>query len=211
MKQLNDKMLLAFVLLLREKFYWVNDIVVYDRALPRLERELMKALNCSLLCPSKHGNWSVDKPTLFFMPRSQMFEFVSIVEANWSPAMLINIIILGDSFKDFTQQSTSISIRESNTIMRNEQILHEMALPEKPIEIPCVDNQHEGSTEPNEDFTNDDIRAFNGLSWHLFYWNRLFDDVNPQDVRTFFGWDSLPCFNKTLDFGDMHNPSYYHL
>ena len=59
-------MQLALAILLKEKFQWVNDIVVYDPRLCPLEKKAISAFNCTFLRVNEYGRCTIDRPTLFF-------------------------------------------------------------------------------------------------------------------------------------------------
>jgi hypothetical protein len=55
-KNMEDShMQLAFAILLREKFQWVNDIIVYDPVLSFVDRRAINQLDCTCLSVNEQG------------------------------------------------------------------------------------------------------------------------------------------------------------
>ena len=104
-----NHMHLCLAILLREKFDWVHDIVVYDPVLSTMEKEAINAFDCNCLSFDENCRRTVNRPTLFFMPHLPIFLTENVLEANWSPENLNKIIILGKNSKgfDLVEQGTN--------------------------------------------------------------------------------------------------------
>ena len=89
---------LGFAILLREKFKWVNDIVVYDPVHSPLDEMVLNSLDCTCLSINENCKRTVDRPTLFFMPHMPYYLTENVLKANSTPAQLNKIIILGNSY-----------------------------------------------------------------------------------------------------------------
>jgi len=90
-------MQLAFAILLREKFEWINDIVVFDPDHTSFDKIAMHHLGCTSLLVNEYCKRTVDRPTLFFMPHLPYWLTQNVLNANSKPANLNKIIILGNS------------------------------------------------------------------------------------------------------------------
>jgi hypothetical protein len=137
---------LAFAILLREKFQWVNDIVVYDPLVPPVQQKAINAFNCTFLSVNEYGRRTVDRPTLFFMPNCSTFLVHNVLIANWTTTNLNKIIILGNSFKEikeWVQKDCPKYVRALKHLMaifHSDNILHEIHLPEpETFEPPPLD------------------------------------------------------------------------
>jgi hypothetical protein len=66
-------MQLAFAILLREKFQWVNDIVVYDPVLSFLDRRAINQLDCTCLSVNEEVDEQWTDPRYFSCLTAQLF------------------------------------------------------------------------------------------------------------------------------------------
>ena len=157
-------MQLALAILLREKFQWVNDIVVYDPIMSPLQQKAISAFNCTFLPVNEYGRRTVDRPTLFFMPRCPINLVDNVLAANWTTANLNKIIILGDSFMKMKREDTHEMeykllrrLKHLMAIIHSDNVLREMSLP-----------QQEGVY----------IQALHDFSWHFFTLDGSIEDLN---------------------------------
>ena len=157
-------MQLALAILLREKFQWVNDIVVYDPIMSPLQQKAISAFNCTFLPVNEYGRRTVDRPTLFFMPRCPINLVDNVLAANWTTANLNKIIILGDSFTKMKREDTHEMeykllrrLKHLMAIIHSDNVLREMSLP-----------QQEGVY----------IQALHDFSWHFFTLDGSIEDLN---------------------------------
>jgi hypothetical protein len=143
----HNHMQLSLAILLRERFQWVSDIVVYDPVLSPIERMAINAFNCTCLSVNENGRRKVDKPTLFFMPHCPFDLFANVLEENWMPTNLNKIIILGNNFHRFKEEFYHV-LKSMPVILNSDHVLHETPLPFPERRI--------------------SMRAFGSLSWHFF-------------------------------------------
>lgn len=155
---------LAFVILLRKKFQWVSDIVVYDPSVPPVQQKAINAFNCTFLSVNEYGKRTVERPTLFFIPHCPTGLIDNVLLANWTPTNLNKIIILCDSFKgikkDIYRIRYLLSLKHLQAILHSDDILHETPLPEPPE-----------TDEINR-------RAFSRFSWHFFTLDGSIEHLN---------------------------------
>jgi hypothetical protein len=157
---------LCLAILLRENFPWVNDIVVYDPVLSGLDQKAIHALGCTCLSVNENGRRTVDRPTLFFIPHCDVFLCENVLQANWTPANLNKIIILGNGFKDFKKHQKIypyyLQAPTIKAILDSDHMLHEIPL--------------------RRAFDNLSIYlAFNHLSWHFFDWDGSLHGFNSEE------------------------------
>ena len=156
----------AFALLLRDKFKLVNDIEVYDPMHSAVERMAIEAFNCTCLTINEHCKRKVDRPTLFFMPHLPFYLFDNVLKANWGPANLKKILILGNTFSDFIESSVVESTTQIKYILSRPQMLCEVPLPGTVRRFIAKINLDPVYSE-----------AFHGISWH--FWNTKKKKPNP--------------------------------
>jgi hypothetical protein len=155
---------LAFAILLREKFEWVNDIVVFDPILSPLETRAICELNCTYLFVNEEGRRTVDRPTLFFMPHCPVNLFENVLQANWTSANLNKIIILGNILSGYIISLDYFFALKA--VLNTDHVLHEIPLPEKARKAyPPAPR----GTVPDPD--REISRAFLNLGWHFFAWD----------------------------------------
>ena len=139
---------LAFVILLKERFEWVNDIVVYDPCLSPLEQKAISAFDCTFLAVNEFGRRTVDRPTLFFLPHCPALLVNNILSANWTTANLNKIIVLGNSFseiKDDLSRGCKVLtyFKHLMAILHSDKMVTEIQLPQPQTEIERVRDYRE--------------------------------------------------------------------
>jgi len=154
-----SQMQLAFAILMKEKFDFVNDIVLYDPILSTIERTAINELGCTVLHDNEFGKRTVDRPTIFFMPNCPFYLHDNVLGANWTPANLNKIIVLSYTFQDFPNDK-SLGFTKVDAVRSSDRLLHEVRLPQTDI-TPAV------YEEPFRDF-----------SWHFFAWDGSLEDLN---------------------------------
>ena len=146
----------ARAILLREKFQWPSDMQVYDPVFSAIDRMAINAFNCNCLSVNEQCRRTVDRPTLFFMPRCPFFLFDNLLAANWNSANMKKMIILGNSFLRLVQDPTFDSTQKIKAVVTRDNMLREIPLPETAIQ----------SWQRYGDRVY--MKAFDGLSWHFF-------------------------------------------
>ena len=129
-----------------------------------LQQKAISAFNCTFLPVNEYGRRTVDRPTLFFMPRCPINLVDNVLAANWTTANLNKIIILGDSFMKMKREDTHEMeykllrrLKHLMAIIHSDNVLREMSLP-----------QQEGLY----------IQAFHDFSWHFFTLDGSIEDLN---------------------------------
>jgi hypothetical protein len=154
---------LAFAILLREKFEWVNDIVVYDPIQTLFDVMAINSLKCTCLSVDEQCKRTVDRPTLFFLPHLPWDLIENVLKANSTPSQLNKIIILGNSFIGLPLSNVRDHLE---TIFNSTHRQHEFPLR---ASDQLADLQ-QSSPEKYPELDPDPLisRAFHRLSWQFF-------------------------------------------
>ncbi|KAG0496015.1 hypothetical protein HPP92_000706 [Vanilla planifolia] len=75
-----------------------GSIEVFDPILSSVECAVVAALGCTVVSVDEGGRREATVPTLFYMPHCELVLYDSLLEANWKPAMLKRLVVLGNSF-----------------------------------------------------------------------------------------------------------------
>ncbi|MCO5612322.1 hypothetical protein L7F22_066587 [Adiantum nelumboides] len=141
---------LALILLLKERFSWVGIIEVYDPVLSHSECTVIKELGCLPLALNEKGRRPIAGPTLFYMPHCEGWLYDNLLQANWAPCALRQIVILGNSFKAYQEIWSSPVGRKSprpSYLLQYQQLAKEV---------------------PLEATSCSDLPGFNNMSWHFY-------------------------------------------
>ncbi|XP_054749280.2 uncharacterized protein LOC129254783 [Lytechinus pictus] len=84
---------------------------LYDPNFTEVEKEILEKLGFSLINKNEEGKRKSSQPTLFFMPHCGKPLYNNLLWANWS-LELSNIIILGNSFNNFSERFTDKLLKE---------------------------------------------------------------------------------------------------
>ncbi|XP_041456595.1 SRR1-like protein [Lytechinus variegatus] len=84
---------------------------LYDPNFTDVEKEVLEKLGFSLINKNEEGKRKSSQPTLFFMPHCGKPLYNNLLWANWS-LELSNIIILGNSFDNFSERFTDKLLKE---------------------------------------------------------------------------------------------------
>ncbi|KAJ0981233.1 hypothetical protein J5N97_009488 [Dioscorea zingiberensis] len=89
---------LALVLLLRQEMdiLKIEEIQVFDPVTTPVDAKVMRSLGCNVLSVNEFFRRRAEKPTLFFLPFPSFHHVGNLLEVNWSPLLLENVIILGN-------------------------------------------------------------------------------------------------------------------
>ncbi|KAJ7980383.1 Protein SENSITIVITY TO RED LIGHT REDUCED like [Quillaja saponaria] len=89
---------LAIALLLKRDFDWIGEIEVFDPMFSPSDSLVLKKLGCNVLLVNEECRRKVEKPTLFFMPNHDPMHMGNLLEANWWPSRINNMILLSNFF-----------------------------------------------------------------------------------------------------------------
>ncbi|KAI9087365.1 hypothetical protein K1719_030685 [Acacia pycnantha] len=95
------KLQLSLAILMKKDFAWIGEIQVFDPILSTIEIQVLESLGCTVLSINEHGRRQTQKPTIFFMPHCDVDLYNNLLEANWEPNLLSNVIIFGNSFDTY--------------------------------------------------------------------------------------------------------------
>nr|XP_054749280.1 SRR1-like protein [Lytechinus pictus] len=84
---------------------------LYDPNFTDVEKEVLEKLGFSLINKNEEGKRKSSQPTLFFMPHCGKPLYNNLLWANWS-LELSNVIILGNSFNNFSERFTEKLLKE---------------------------------------------------------------------------------------------------
>ncbi|KAJ4970922.1 hypothetical protein NE237_004021 [Protea cynaroides] len=62
---------LSLAILIKRKFEWIGDIMIFYLVLATTETRVFEAFGCHVLSVNEHGRRQALKPTIFFMPRCE--------------------------------------------------------------------------------------------------------------------------------------------
>ncbi|KAJ7516568.1 hypothetical protein O6H91_22G063300 [Diphasiastrum complanatum] len=141
---------LSLALLLRKKFLYIANVLVFDPVLTALEQKVITCLGCSMLMHNEEGRRTVKVPTVFYMPHCEVTLYDNLLQANWVDHHLSSLAILGNSFGVYQERwstSPNFKIPRPNYVLQLQ----------KHVEEHTID----ASSFPVQS-------AFNDMSWHLF-------------------------------------------
>ncbi|WRX28987.1 SRR1-like domain - like 4 [Theobroma cacao] len=91
----SSKYQLAVALLLQQDFFnWITSIEVFDPVLSPTDIIVLEKLGCTVLTVNEDCKRRVERPTLFFMPYVSTDLTGNLLEANWSPPNINQVILL---------------------------------------------------------------------------------------------------------------------
>ncbi|KAK6929849.1 SRR1-like domain [Dillenia turbinata] len=91
---------LALALLLKQDFSdWIGEIEVYDPVFSPVDCGVFQEFRCNVLPVNEYGRRKVTRPTLFFLPHAYPCLRASLLEANWCPSQINQMVLLMDSFE----------------------------------------------------------------------------------------------------------------
>ncbi|KAF9596864.1 hypothetical protein IFM89_013912 [Coptis chinensis] len=142
---------LSFAILIKRKFDWIGDIEVFDPVLSTTETNALEALGCTVLKVNEQGRRQAVKPTMFFMPHCEAVLYDNLLQANWRPENLNQMVLFGNSFEKYEQY---VSEFKNSVIVDSARF---------------VLGVRRFSVEVGVDVVSDDFfRAFHDSSWHFF-------------------------------------------
>ncbi|EOY13674.1 Sensitivity to red light reduced 1 [Theobroma cacao] len=117
----SSKYQLAIALLLQQDFFnWITSIEVFDPVLSPTDIIVLEKLGCTVLTVNEDCERRVERPTLFFMPYVPKNLIGNLLEANWSPSNIHQVILLTNKmstslehYQDLLQEGERYSDRIS--------------------------------------------------------------------------------------------------
>lgn len=147
----SPRLQLSLAILMKRKLDWVGDMEVFDPIISLTESKVMEELGCRVLSVNEQGKRQVTNPILFFMPHCEAELYENLLKTNWRCDMLNQIVLLGNSFEKYEQQSL---IFQNSALDESRKHLLAVRPFTKEFEILAV--------------SDDYFRAFHGSSWHFF-------------------------------------------
>ncbi|KAJ0979392.1 hypothetical protein J5N97_014866 [Dioscorea zingiberensis] len=161
---------LALALLLREELP-ITSIEVFDPVLSASECAVLKTLGLTVLVENEMGRRVVSAPTLFFLPHCDAALYDNLLSANWEPARLNSIVLLGNSFEAYAHYLSWAGEHygsEKPRVMAR----HVMAVRQYVREVAMEERQEEWKTRHNGNRKKDEESVLESAlwdtSWHFF-------------------------------------------
>ncbi|KAH7436755.1 hypothetical protein KP509_05G034800 [Ceratopteris richardii] len=140
----------ALILLLKQTCSWIGPIEVFDPVLSRSECSVIARMGCVPATKDEKGRRRITSPTLFYMPHCEEWLYDNVLQANWIPRLLKQIVILGNSFQEYHERWSVPIGRKS---LPPEYVLkYQRSAQEVPLVVP----------------SSPDVPGFNNMSWHFF-------------------------------------------
>ncbi|KAI9079078.1 hypothetical protein K1719_038917 [Acacia pycnantha] len=166
---------LGLALLMKKDFVWIGELQVFDPILTSPEIKALESLGCSVLNHDEEGRRQALQPTMFFMPHCDINLFNNLLEANWEPNLLRNVIIFGNSFdwhidilpdysRDFSSNNRERKLCIWTTmghVLAAETFTDEFKLRAISYDLKTRRKGKSKLQREHED-------TFHGLSWHFF-------------------------------------------
>ncbi|KAI9226241.1 MAG: SRR1-domain-containing protein [Piptocephalis tieghemiana] len=88
----------ALLTLLREDLSLqdLEDFFVYDPIFTEMDKQILEHGGAKVLKENEEGHRSLNQPTLTYMPHCDRVLYNALLQANWSPTGLDNLILLGN-------------------------------------------------------------------------------------------------------------------
>ncbi|KAJ0981174.1 hypothetical protein J5N97_009429 [Dioscorea zingiberensis] len=146
----NSHYQLALALLLREEvdMLKIGEIQVFDPLLTPADANVIRSFGCTVLSVNEFARRRAEKPTLFFLPFAWFSLVANLLEANWSPSKLENLIILGTSLhkwgRTYEECPDVITIEESETekLVSNDRLRYIRTIKDWSVEF-VIDDGHQ--------------------------------------------------------------------
>lgn len=125
----------------------------YDPAFRALDLHVLPALGVDVTPINEEGRRVVNEPTLFFMPHCEAELMDNLVAANEAAGSLSNVVILGNSFRQYHER---FSMRSGEVHVSRPETLLRLVTDGRVVEVPV----------PEIGFPV--TSAFNDISLHMF-------------------------------------------
>ncbi|KAE9617190.1 hypothetical protein Lal_00034745 [Lupinus albus] len=142
---------LSLAILMKRDFSWIENIEVFDPILSVTETRVLEAFGCSVISINEHGKREAVKPTMFFMPHCEAELYNNLLQANWKPKPLSNMVLLGNSFEEYEEHA---SLCKNSPVLNSME--HILAIRRFTHEIKI------------QKISDDYYNAFHDSSWHFF-------------------------------------------
>ncbi|KAI5410845.1 protein SENSITIVITY TO RED LIGHT REDUCED 1 [Lathyrus oleraceus] len=142
---------LSIAMLMKRDLNLIGNIEVFDPILSVTESRVLEALGCTVMSINEHGKREAVKPTMFFMPHCEAELYSNLLQANWKPSFLNNMVLFGNSFEEYEQH---VSLCKNSPVLNS--VKHILAARRFTNEIKI------------EKIPDDYYNAFHDSSWHIF-------------------------------------------
>ncbi|KAJ0981169.1 hypothetical protein J5N97_009424 [Dioscorea zingiberensis] len=143
----NSHYQLALALLLREEvdMLKIGEIQVFDPLLTPTDANVIRSFGCTVLSVNEFARRRVEKPTLFFLPFAGFDLVANLLETNWSPSHLENLIILGTSLHVWGKTSPDVvrlEESEAEKLLSNDRLRYIRMIRDWSVEF-IIDDGHQ--------------------------------------------------------------------
>lgn len=149
---------LSFISAIKE-FFGVSNIKFFDPVLSSGEKQLLETLRYEVLTENTEGKYSVQHPTVFYLPHCPKQITNNLLFSNWNPDNIRNLILICNSFKSVIEKTPERFLRPNAHYI---------------LEI----NPYVNESEIENNFRFSDI--FNDFSLHTFPSDKL--SIAPASV-----------------------------
>ncbi|KAH6568933.1 hypothetical protein BASA60_008422 [Batrachochytrium salamandrivorans] len=91
---------LALLILMMKEFKFTT-VSLFEPMITAAETAYMVSNGISIIQENEHGQRSINKKTLFYMPHCQDVLYNNVLKANWGSDRICNIAIIGNSFEAY--------------------------------------------------------------------------------------------------------------
>ncbi|EIM90416.1 SRR1-domain-containing protein [Stereum hirsutum FP-91666 SS1] len=85
----------------------LSRIFVYDPVFTDEDVKFLNGLQISVLSENKHGRYSIETPTLLFMPHCDKKLYERLLRENWTPERLSNLFMICNNFREYLDSHPS--------------------------------------------------------------------------------------------------------
>ncbi|KAH7680001.1 SRR1-like domain-containing protein [Dioscorea alata] len=148
----------ALALLMREDIDMlrIGKIEVFDPCITPVDANLIQSFGCNVLSVDEFARRRVEKPTLFFLPCAPYELVANLLEVNWVPSKLENLIILGTSMHHWAnlKEQPDPEFDELEKLTINDRLRYTQAIYESSVNFAI--------------YKGDDCWPFHNLHWIFF-------------------------------------------
>ncbi|GJT05333.1 protein sensitivity to red light reduced 1 [Tanacetum coccineum] len=149
-----SRLQLSLVINMKKHLDWMGEVEVFDPVISLTELKVIEKLGCSVLSVNEYGRRRAVSPTFFFMPHCVSELYVNLLKTNWRHDLLNRMVLLGDSFKSYDEESRSEATGAALDDLRT-----------RILALQSFTKEYEVSFDPNDLCFH---RAFCITSLHLF-------------------------------------------
>nr|GEV33793.1 hypothetical protein [Tanacetum cinerariifolium] len=105
-----SRLQLSLVINMKKHLDWIREVEVFDPAISLTELKVIKKLCCLVLSVNEYGRRRYVSLTFFFTTHCISELYVNLLKTNWRHDLLNRMVLLGDSFNSYHEESRSKAI-----------------------------------------------------------------------------------------------------